>query len=102
MSGVRVLVGTHKGAFIITSDGRRKKWNIDGPFFAGWDIYHMNGSSKNPDRLYASQSTDWFGQLIQLFPVSLKCHRLVMQRQSTPHNCEELKPGLQKELWIIN
>jgi hypothetical protein len=65
MSGVRALVGTHKGAFILTSDAKRKKWNIDGPFFSGWDIYHMNGSPADPNRLYASQSTGWFGQLIQ-------------------------------------
>ncbi len=65
MSGVRVLVGTHKGAFILTSDGKRQKWDIDGPYFAGWEIYHMKGSPADPNRLYASQTTGWFGQLIQ-------------------------------------
>ena len=65
MNQVRVLVGTRKGAFILTSDERRKKWEITGPHFAGWQIYHINGSPVNPDRLYASQSTDWFGQMIQ-------------------------------------
>ena len=65
MSGVRVLVGTRKGAFIMTSDARREKWEISEPHFAGWEIYHLNGSPANPDRLYASQSSGWFGQLIQ-------------------------------------
>ena len=65
MTGVRLLVGTHKGAFIMTSDEKRKKWDITGPHFAGWEIYHMNGSSVDPDRIYASQSTGWFGQVIQ-------------------------------------
>jgi photosystem II stability/assembly factor-like uncharacterized protein len=65
MNKVRVLVGTHKGAFIITSDGKRHEWKIEGPHFGGWEIYHMKGSSVNPNRLYASQSTGWFGQLIQ-------------------------------------
>ncbi|MBW3614170.1 MAG: exo-alpha-sialidase [Actinobacteria bacterium] len=65
MTGVRVLVGTRKGAFILTTDGRRQRWEIDGPFFGGWEIYHVNGSPADPDRLYASQSTGWFGQLIQ-------------------------------------
>lgn len=65
MSGVRVLVGTHKGAFILTSDEKREKWDIDGPHFAGWDIYHVNGSPVNPNRLYASQTSGWFGQVIQ-------------------------------------
>jgi photosystem II stability/assembly factor-like uncharacterized protein len=65
MSGVRVLVGRHKGAFILTSDERRAKWAVEGPFFAGWEIYHMQGSPVDPDRLYASQSGGWFGQVIQ-------------------------------------
>jgi hypothetical protein len=65
VSGVRVLVGTQKGAFILTSDGRREDWDVEGPFFGGWEVYHMAGSPADPDRLYASQSTGWFGQLIQ-------------------------------------
>jgi hypothetical protein len=65
VSGVRVLVGTQKGGFILTSDGRRRDWTVAGPLFGGWEIYHMAGSPADPDRLYASQSTGWFGQLIQ-------------------------------------
>ncbi len=65
MSGIRLLVGTRKGAFVMTSDGARKNWDISGPHFAGWEIYHVNGSPVNPDRIYASQSSGWFGQLIQ-------------------------------------
>jgi photosystem II stability/assembly factor-like uncharacterized protein len=64
MSGVRVLVGTRKGAFVITSTGKRKRWKISGPHFAGWEIYHVKGSPADPDRLYASQSSGWFGQMI--------------------------------------
>ena len=65
MSRVRVLVGTRKGAFILTSDGARKRWKVSGPHFAGWEIYHMKGSPVNPDRIYASQTSAWFGQIIQ-------------------------------------
>src|SRR5438094_319712 len=65
MSGVRVLVGTRKGAFILTGDGKRKQWNVSGPHFAGWEIYHMKGSPADPNRLYASQTSGWFGQIIQ-------------------------------------
>jgi photosystem II stability/assembly factor-like uncharacterized protein len=65
MSGVRVLVGTKKGAFILTSDGKRQKWDITGPHFAGWEIYHMKGSPADPNRIYCSQSSGWFGQVIQ-------------------------------------
>jgi hypothetical protein len=65
MSGVRVLVGTRKGAFVLTSDGRREQWKVEGPHFAGWEIYHFKGSPVDPNRLYLSQGTGWFGQLIQ-------------------------------------
>jgi hypothetical protein len=65
MTGVRVLVGTRKGAFVLTSDGRREDWEVSGPFFAGWEIYHVAGSPADPSRLYASQAGDWFGQVIQ-------------------------------------
>ena len=65
MSGVRVLVGTRKGAFVLTSDGQRAQWEVSGPHFAGWEIYHVKGSPADPDRLYASQSSGWFGQVIQ-------------------------------------
>jgi photosystem II stability/assembly factor-like uncharacterized protein len=65
MSRVRVLVGTRKGAFILTSDGKRKEWNVSGPHFAGWEIYHLKGSPIDPDRIYASQTSSWFGQIIQ-------------------------------------
>ena len=65
MSGVRVLVGTRKGAFILTADGKRRHWDVSGPHFSGWEIYHMKGSPVDPNRIYASQTSGWFGQVIQ-------------------------------------
>ncbi|MFN2528575.1 MAG: WD40/YVTN/BNR-like repeat-containing protein [Candidatus Baltobacteraceae bacterium] len=65
MSGVRLLVGTRKGAFVLTSDGKRKEWKIEGPHFAGWEIYHAKASPVDPNRIYASQTSGWFGQVIQ-------------------------------------
>ena len=65
MSSVRVLVGTRKGAFVLTADGKRSKWDVSGPHFPGWEIYHVKGSPVDPDRIYASQSSGWFGQVIQ-------------------------------------
>ena len=65
MSQVRVLVGTRKGAFVLTSDGKREQWDVSGPHFAGWEIYHVKGSPADPNRVYAAQSSGWFGQLIQ-------------------------------------
>ncbi len=65
MSTIRVLVGTRKGAFILNADASRKSWEVNGPFFGGWEIYHVNASPVDPSRLYASQSNGWFGQLVQ-------------------------------------
>ena len=65
MSKVRVLVGTRKGAFILTADGKRDKWDVSGPHFAGWELYHLKGSPADPNRIYASQTSGWFGQVIQ-------------------------------------
>jgi len=65
MSKVRVLAGTKKGAFILESDGKREKWDVSGPHFTGWEIYHMKGSPADPNRIYASQTSGWFGQIIQ-------------------------------------
>jgi len=65
MSKVRVLVGTRKGAFLLESDGKRDRWEVSGPHFAGWEIYHVKGSPADPTRLFASQSSGWFGQLVQ-------------------------------------
>ncbi len=65
MTSIRVLVGTRKGAFILTSDGKRQDWNVDGPHFAGFEMFHVKGSPLDPNRLYASQTSGWFGQLMQ-------------------------------------
>src|SRR5260370_16663464 len=65
MSNVRVLVGTRKGAFVLTSDGKRQNWEVSGPHFAGWEMYHLKGSPADPNRIFASQCSGWFGQIIQ-------------------------------------
>ena len=63
MSSVRVLVGTRKGAFVLSADGKREHWDVSGPHFGGWEIYHLKGSPADPNRIYASQSSGWFGQI---------------------------------------
>ncbi len=65
MSSIRLLVGTRKGAFVLQSDGSRERWSVSGPHFAGWEIYHIKGSPADPNRIYASQSSSWFGQIVQ-------------------------------------
>ena len=65
MSAIRLLVGTRKGAFVMTSDGKRQRWDISGPHFGGWEIYHLKGSHADPNRVYASQTSGWCGQVMQ-------------------------------------
>lgn len=65
MSQVRLLVGTRKGAFVLNADGTRRDWTISGPHFPGWEVYHVKGSPVDPNRIYASQSSGWFGQVMQ-------------------------------------
>lgn len=65
MTAIRVLVGTRKGGFILSADGKRDRWTVEGPHFAGWEVFHMKGSPIDPDRIYASQTSSWFGQIIQ-------------------------------------
>ena len=65
MSKIRVLVGTRKGAFILTADAKREQWKVTGPHFAGLEIYHLKASAVDPERIFASQVSDWFGQQIQ-------------------------------------
>ena len=81
MGGTRVLVGTRKGAFLLTSDERRTDWTVQGPHFPGWEIYHLKGSPLQPDRLYASQSSGWFGQVIHRGRVVRSC--LATQHNAT-------------------
>jgi hypothetical protein len=57
MSGVRVLVGTRKGAFVLTSDGKREEWDVSGPHFGGWEIYHLKGSRADPSLLCGEEMT---------------------------------------------
>jgi photosystem II stability/assembly factor-like uncharacterized protein len=88
MSKVRVLVGTRKGAFILTSDGKRQKWDVSGPHFAGWEMYHLKGSPVDPNRIYASQTSGWFGQIIQRSDDGGK----TWHQPGTPHG-EPAAPG---------
>ncbi len=57
MSGIRVLVGTQKGAFILSADGSRENWEVNVPHFGGWEIFHVKGSPTEPNRIYVSQFT---------------------------------------------
>ena len=92
MSKVRVLAGTRKGAFILSSDGKREKWDVSGPHFAGWEIYHMKGSPADPNRIYVSQTSGWFGQIIQRSDDGGK----TWQQPGTPKGQETTPEGMPK------
>ncbi len=64
MGGVRLLVGTAKGAFVAEADEDRRDWDVQGPFFGGWQVMHVQASPVDPDRIYASVWTDWHGQVM--------------------------------------
>ena len=85
MSRVRVLVGTRKGAFVLEADGKRESWQISGPHFAGWEIYHVKGSPVDPSRIYAAQHTSWFGQIIQRSDDGGKTWAAIRQGLPTGH-----------------
>src|SRR5438876_11264967 len=62
-SGVRVLAGTRKGAFVLTPDGKRGRWDVSGPNFTGWETYPLKGSAADPNRLNSTQSSGTSEQL---------------------------------------
>ena len=56
----RIWIGTRKGAFAFTSKDR-KKWDCDGPFFAGQEVHHVAQDPRDPKRHYAAVGNAWFG-----------------------------------------
>ena len=40
---VTLWIGTRKGAFVFRSNDRRK-WELEGPYFRGWEIILRRGS----------------------------------------------------------
>ena len=93
MSNIRILVGTKKGAFILTSDGKRVDWKVEGPLFGGWEMFHLKGSPVDPNRIYASQTSDWFGQVIQRSDDGGKTWAPPGSKVSKPGDSESMPPG---------
>lgn len=60
---VHVLVGTRKGAFIITSGSDRQDWSVSGPHCDAWPINHVVA---DPVRgtIYATGGNEWFGPAV--------------------------------------
>jgi hypothetical protein len=57
---ISVWVGTRKGAFVFRS-ANRKSWDVDGPFFKGWEVNHVVQDPRDPKRVYAAVNSAWFG-----------------------------------------
>ena len=57
---VTILVGTSKGAFLVSSAGGRTGWKVSGPFCDGWPINHIIGDPAT-GRIWAAGGGDWHG-----------------------------------------
>ena len=60
-----VLVGTRKGAFILTGDQSRRQWQIDGPFNPGTDVFHLVYDQRNGGTIFSASNSMWFGPQIE-------------------------------------
>ncbi len=57
---IQILVGTTKGAFLISDDGDRRGWRVTGPFCEGWPINHVVGDPES-GALWAGGGDDFHG-----------------------------------------
>ncbi|WP_422072551.1 WD40/YVTN/BNR-like repeat-containing protein [Tranquillimonas rosea] len=57
---VHLLLGTTKGAFVVSSEDARRDWRVRGPFCDGWTINHAIG---DPDSgmVWAGGGGEWTG-----------------------------------------
>lgn len=60
LSGLTVLVGTTKGAFLIRGGTDRTDWSVSGPFCDGWPINHVIADPA-AGTLWAGGGGDWHG-----------------------------------------
>ncbi len=53
-AGVTLFIGTRKGLFIAVSDRERRGWQVEGPYLAGYEIYHAVPDVRSPGTTYAA------------------------------------------------
>ena len=63
-----VLVGTRKGAFVLTGDESRRQWQISGPFNPGTDVFHLVYDDRNGGIIYSASNSMWFGPQVEFSP----------------------------------
>ena len=59
-NGMKVLIGTTKGVFLLSGGSDRSGWNVRGPFCDGWPINHVVGDPATGS-LWAGGGGDWHG-----------------------------------------
>ena len=63
---VLVLVGTMKGAFVLRTDRKRKKWKLEGPHFRGETVYALAHDSRGKrNRTFAATNSFHWGATIR-------------------------------------
>jgi photosystem II stability/assembly factor-like uncharacterized protein len=62
-SGLTLLVGTTKGAFVFSEEADGGGWRAKGPLCDGWPVNHMAGDPQT-GRLWAGGGGDWSGAAI--------------------------------------
>ncbi len=56
------MIGTTKGAFLLRSDARRSRWEMQGPHFTGEEVYALALDQRSGRRtLWAVPSSPWWG-----------------------------------------
>jgi photosystem II stability/assembly factor-like uncharacterized protein len=63
---IYLLVGTKKGAFILTSDLQRKRWNINGPLLKGAEVNDFAMDVREEPKLFACVNSYWWGANIRM------------------------------------
>lgn len=64
---VNLLVGTHKGGFLLQSDADRKEWQLSEPFFGGTDVHHLTLDTRgDTPTMYAAVNSPWWGPSVRV------------------------------------
>ncbi len=58
--GTTIMIGTTKGALLLSSDPDRTGWSLEGPFCNGWPINHVIGDPAT-GVIWAAGGGDWYG-----------------------------------------
>jgi photosystem II stability/assembly factor-like uncharacterized protein len=60
---VRVLVGTRKGLFTLSSGDDRREWEVAGPSLKGWEVFHAVADRRD-GAIYAATNSPVYGATV--------------------------------------